>query len=470
MITILLIIAVFVSVPSVVQARSCADVDASFRTMITDLKEGWKKDDFQLEQEINELEKTITRLEKNIDADMRKLDKVISSEKEQELEKAKNKYQEETKSIEKAASSFASKFDKEISANKAKIEKMVREIEAIDKKNKELDKVKEEIDVQYSKDQQIKSSEIDCIKMADEDEDRKYFVAANAEYQTKFDGFNAKLEVWEKREVEKIAIADAVDKEIESFSVEMANKLGDFQADIENRRETFSKKFKDEELEAKSMELDLELAKKSEGMNKELNEYRAKKLEEKKQKLFELDKFRMEKHDFKKVNDAQINSAAKIRDNKIELRKTQRKRQEESWERARKSAETRHKSNLDIKFNKPLELILKKRSALEREIIKLNDKIGEDRIKLGRDKNAFSKSIEERRSNNEEIQRAQIEGIHSKFDGKLLMIKKKEEDKRNSLELKRTQLMATREKNREKRKALLDRKKEQYEKEKSKCK
>jgi hypothetical protein len=97
MLKILLLMAVFVSVPSVVEARSCADVDASFKKMITEMKEMWKKDDAQLEKDITELEKTITHLEKNVDADMRKLDNMMNSEKEKELEKAKVQYEEEIK-------------------------------------------------------------------------------------------------------------------------------------------------------------------------------------------------------------------------------------------------------------------------------------------------------------------------------------------------------------------------------------
>lgn len=470
MLKILLLIAVFVSVQSGLEARNCADVDASFKKMITEMKDGWKSEDAQLEKEITELEKTITHLEKNVDADMRKLDNMMNSEKEKELEKAKKQYEEEIKDIDKAEKSFVSKFEKDITDGMAKIAKMTKEIEEIDKKNRELDKIKEEIDAQFIKDQQTKSVEIDKIRMTDEDEDRKHLAQVNAEYQTKFDGFNAKLEVWEKKEVEKIAIVDAVDKEIENYSVAMANKLGDFQADIEKRREELAKKFKDEELEAKSMELDMALAKKSEEMNKELGEYRKNKLEEKKQKEFELDKFRMEKYDFKKQNDAQIKSAAKIRDNQIELRKNQRKRKEESWDREKKNMETRYKSTLDLKFTKPLDVILKKRSALEREIIKLNDKISEDRGKSRRDRDAFDRSITQRRSNNEEIYRAQREGISSRYDGQLLMMKQKEEKKRHDLESKRTQLIEKREKNRERRQTLLNKKKEQYEKEKSKCK
>jgi hypothetical protein len=470
MLKILLLITVFVSVPSVVEARSCADVDASFKKMITEMKEMWKKDDAQLEKDITELEKTITHLEKNVDADMRKLDNMMNSEKERELEKAKVQYEEEIKSIDAAEKTFVSKFEKNIADGTAKIAKMTKDIEEIDKKNKDLDKVKEEIDANYLKEQHAKSVEIDKIKMANEDEDRKYYVEVSAEYQAKFDGFNAKLEVWEKKEVEKIAIVEAVDKEIENYSVAMANKLGDFQADIEKRREELAKKFKDEEFEAKSMELDMELAKRSEEMNKELGEYRKNKLEEKKQKEFELDKFRMEKHDFKKQNDAQISSAAKIRDNKIEMRRNQRKRAEETWDRERKSMDARYKSLLDLKFTKPLDALLKKRSAIEREMIKVNDKIAEDRGKVRKDRDAFERSIQERRANNEEIYRAQREGIGSKYDGQLLMMKQKEEKKKNDLESRRTQLIENREKNRERRQTLLNKKKEQYEKEKAKCK
>jgi hypothetical protein len=241
-------------------------------------------------------------------------------------------------------------------------------------------------------------------------------------------------------------------------------------SDIEKRREELAKKFKDEELEAKSMELDMELAKRSEEMNKELGEYRKNKLEEKKQKEFELDKFRMEKHDFKKQNDAQISSAAKIRDNKIEMRRNQRKRAEETWDRERKSMDARYKSLLDLKFTKPLDALLKKRSAIEREMIKVNDKIAEDRGKVRKDRDAFERSIQERRANNEEIYRAQREGIGSRYDGQLLMMKQKEEKKKNDLESRRTQLIEKREKNRERRQTLLNKKKEQYEKEKAKCK
>ncbi|HSW60033.1 MAG TPA: hypothetical protein VLJ60_04505, partial [bacterium] len=442
----------------------------SFKKMITEMKESWKMEDAQTEKEIAELEKTITHLEKNVDADMRKLDNMMNSQKEKELEKAKVQYEEEIKSIDKDEKSFVSKFEKDIADGMAKIAKMTKEIEEIDKKNKDLDKVKEEIDANYLKEQQAKGAEIDKIRMANEDEDRKYYVEVSAEYQVKFDGFNSKLEVWEKREVEKIAIVDAVDKEIENYSVAMANKLGDFQSDIEKRREELAKKFKDEELEAKSMELDMELAKKSEEMNKELGEYRKQKLEEKKQKEFELDKFRMEKHDFKKQNDAQISSAAKIRDNKIDMRKNQRKRAEETWDREKKSMDARYKSLLDLKFTKPLDQLLKKRSAIERDAIKVNDKIAEDRGKSRRDRDAFERSIQERRANNEEIYRAQREGISSRYDGQLLMMKQKEEKKKNDLESRRTQLIEKREKNREKRQTLLNKKKEQYEKEKAKCK
>ena len=69
----------------------------------------------------------------------------------------------------------------------------------------------------------------------------------------------------------------------------------EIQAGIEKRREELNAKYKDAELEAKNMELDMELAKKSEEMNKELNKYREEKLAEKKQREFDLDRFRMEK-------------------------------------------------------------------------------------------------------------------------------------------------------------------------------
>lgn len=467
-----LISAVFISVFlfSQIQARSCSDVDASFKRMVGEMKEMWKAEDVQLEKELTELEKTITYLEKNVDAEMRKLDDFMNSEKEKELQKMKVKYEEEIRTIDKNATSFSSKFEKEIGVNTLRIEKITKEIEDIDKKRNELDKIKDEIDSQFQKEQKVKQAEIDKIRMTSEDEDRKFFAEVQGEYQARFDGFNAKQEVWEKKEAEKIAVVNAVDKEIENYSVVMANKLGDFQTDLEKRREELSRKFKDAELEAKNMELDMELAKKSEEMNKELNEYRKLKADEKKQREFELDTFRMEKHDFKKVNDAQINSALKFKDDKISGRKNERKRRDEAWERERVNAESRYKTTINIKFGKPLELILTKRSALEKELINLNDKNNEAKGKVRREKETFENSIQQSRADNEEIYRAQKEGINTKFDGKLLMMKQKEDDRKNALELKRTQLVQKRDSSKEKRQMALNKKKEQYEKEKAKCK
>jgi hypothetical protein len=57
-----------------------------------------------------------------------------------------------------------SKFEKNIADGTAKIAKMTKDIEEIDKKNKDLDKVKEEIDANYLKEQHAKEAEIDKIK------------------------------------------------------------------------------------------------------------------------------------------------------------------------------------------------------------------------------------------------------------------------------------------------------------------
>lgn len=467
-----LISAFFVSVFlfSQIEARSCKDVDESFKKMIGEMKEIWKNEDAGTEKEINEIEATIMDMEKNIDAHMKKLDDFMNGEKEKELEKLKIKHEEEMKSLEKASKTFVSKYEKDITTNTARIEKIAKDVAELEKKITELEKVRDAIDAEYQKSAKEKQNEIDKIRTVSEDEDRKFFEEAKKEYQAKFDVLNAKQAEWEKRESEKIAIVNAVDKEVENFSVQMADKLGDFQTDLEKRREALSGKFKDAELEAKNMELDMELAKKSEEMNKELNEYRKLKAEEKKQKEFELDTFRMEKHDFKKVNDAQIASALKFKDDKVASRRAERKRRDEMWEKERVSAENRYKTTLSFKFGKPLELVLTKKTALEKESITLTEKNTELRGKAAREKDDFMNANQQSRVDAEDVYRALRERISAQYDGKLLVMKQKEEARKSELEKKRAMLMEKKEKDREKRQTLLDKKKVQYEKEKAKCK
>lgn len=452
------------------EARSCKDVDESFKKMIGEMKEIWKSEDAQTEKEINEIEATIMDMEKNIDAHMKKLDDFMNGEKEKELEKLKVKHEEEMKSLEKASKTFVGKYEKDIAANAARIEKIAKDVAELEKKIAELEKVRDAIDAEYQKAAKDKQNEIDKIRTVSEDEDRKFFEEAKKEYQAKFDVLNAKQAEWEKKETEWIAKVDAVDKEIEAYSVEMANKLGEIQAGIEKRREELNAKYKDAELEAKNMELDMELAKKSEEMNKELNKYREEKLAEKKQREFDLDRFRMEKHDFKKVNDAQIASALKFKDDKVASRRAERKRRDEMWEKERVSAENRYKTTLSFKFGKPLELVLSKKTALEKESIALTEKNTELRGKAAREKDDFMNANQQSRVDAEDIYRALREKTNAQFDGKLLAMKQKEEARKEELEKKRTMLMEKKNKNREKRQALLDKKKEQYEKEKAKCK
>jgi len=191
---------------------------------------------------------------------------------------------------------------------------------------------------------------------------------------------------------------------------------------------------------------------------------------EKKQREFDLDRFRMEKHDFKKVNDAQIASALKFKDDKVASRRAERKRRDEMWEKERVSAENRYKTTLSFKFGKPLELVLSKKTALEKESIALTEKNTELRGKASREKDDFMNANQQSRVDAEDVYRAQRERINAQFDGKLLAMKQKEEARKEELEKKRTMLMEKKNKNREKRQALLDKKKEQYEKEKAKCK
>ena len=468
---------VFISVVSVsvllfsqIEARSCADVDASFKKLVGEMKESWKEEDVSIEKELSEAEITIIDMEKNIDARMKKLDDFMNSEKDKELNKLKIKHEAEVADLEKASKTFVSKYERDIASNTVRLEKINKDIAEIQIKVTELEKVRDAIDAEYQKASKDKQNENEKIRTVAEDEDRKYFATVQNEYQKQFDGFNAKQEVWEKKEAEKIAIVNAVDKEVENFSVQMANKLGDFQTDLEKRREELSKQFKDAELEAKNMELDMELAKKSEEMNKELTEYRKLKADEKKQREFELDTFRMEKHDFKKVNDAQIASALKMKDDKINSRRNERKRRDEMWEKERLSAENRYKTTLSFKFGKPLELILTRKTALEKESIALTEKNTELRGKASREKDDFMNANQQSRVDGEDIYRALRERINAQYDGKLLVMKQKEEENKNVLEKKRAQLIEKKDKNREKRQTALNKKKEQYEKEKAKCK
>ncbi|HNW83442.1 MAG TPA: hypothetical protein PKG52_11200, partial [bacterium] len=89
---------VFISVVSVsvllfsqIEARSCADVDASFKKLVGEMKESWKEEDVSIEKELSEAEITIIDMEKNIDARMKKLDDFMNSEKDKELNKLKIK-------------------------------------------------------------------------------------------------------------------------------------------------------------------------------------------------------------------------------------------------------------------------------------------------------------------------------------------------------------------------------------------
>jgi len=465
-------VAVLISIASVsgLEAKSCKDVDAKFRKMITEMKSKWNREDKVEEEKLAKIERELQDFQKKMPDDLRNKNGAIEKSRQQELANLKKAYDNKIKNLQTRKERAAKTNVKKIENLEKKIKTLKEKLKGFAKEKNDLEKTRQQLEDELAKQQQKKSAVDEAKKMTMEDEERKFLRTIEADYQKRFDELNADLAKWDEKETKEKEKVGVFDGQIEKFALEMANKLGEVQTGIDKKRDENAKKFKDQELEKKNMELDMELATKSQQMNDELKKYRKKKLAEKKKAQQEFKKFLKKKAQFKKRTEKLVKLAQKQRDVKIKAKKKEKQAFMKKCEKERDRNEAKHKKMIVLKYTNPLKRVGQKEQQTNDQIAKVNDQIALAQNQAFKVKEKTEREVQRAIEKAGEKFRNDKDKSNTKYDRRLNEFRVKVDKKKQSMEKKRARQISKIDKKKQQRQKILDRKKVQYEKEKSRCK
>ncbi|HDT11673.1 MAG TPA: hypothetical protein ENN58_02920, partial [bacterium] len=243
--------------------KALSDAENGVKKKVQDMKYKWDQDDTELEQQIVQLENQITMIDQREKGVIKVTNKKREEARKKELDdldkefedwkkahqKAKDAYYEAQKKAEEDGSEATAKTIKDLQMKKA----------ALEKKNKEFDAKLQKMIEDFDKAERKVDSQAMAVRMKGEDEDRKYSVQVEKEYQKKFDELNKKLAEYDSKESEMMKELEKFDREIEQFMMKSANEMGKIQEAIEKARtQTETKYAKVKELGQVKVEKDYE--------------------------------------------------------------------------------------------------------------------------------------------------------------------------------------------------------------------
>lgn len=449
--------------------KKCSELDEEFKRKVSDLKAKWKAADEGPERALDETERTLTDMDKNGAAKLRKFADELEAQKKQELEAAKKDFEKSMAQFNKKDDGAKRTFEMEADRHRRRIADLEKQKAETQKDMQKLEDLRNRIEHEHSMEEQRLLAEFEKVKMAAEDENRKYRKQIEEEYQKKFDELNAKLGEWDVKEAEKKKETEGFDRQIEEFAMQTAQKLDLFQQEIEKRRADAETKLKEAELENAHMALDMELAKESQRLNAEIEKYRKERLEKKKEKEQQVKEFLATKEEFRKRNDRLIQLAQQYRDSQLDKKKAEEEKVQERWNNDKKRRDEQYQRRLQMEYRAKMDALIKKqdKTALDIENEKNTLMTREGNFKLQTE--TKEAAIESEKARVEERHKKTLAKINDKFDRMEIEEKQTQELIHDQLEEKRDSLIATREKNKADRQELLYKMKDDYEAQRNSC-
>jgi len=244
---------------------------AELRESIKTLRYEWDKEDSEIEQKTVALENKLTLLEQREKGVVK-----VSTEKEEtarrnELAAVDKKYGELLKKLRAEKEAFYEKHKVELEKGATDVEEKVVALQkqkaANEQKIVEIDKKINAATIKFEEAERKYSGSTEGVRLKHEDEDRKFAVEAEKEYQVKFDELNKKLREYDEREAERREALKVFDKAIEEFLMKNVEIMSAFQDEVEKERNELDKKYKEKKESANS-----DAEKKYEEELKKLNE------------------------------------------------------------------------------------------------------------------------------------------------------------------------------------------------------
>lgn len=449
--------------------KKCNELEAEFKRKVNDLKMKWNLSDEGLDRSLDETERKLTDMDRNGAAELRKFAAELEGQKKQELEAAKKDYEKAMAQFDKKDDGAKRSFDMEAERYRRKIADLERRKVESQKELQRIESVRDQLETERSAEEQRLLAEYEKVKLAAEDENRKYRKQVEDEYQKKFDELNAKLGEWDVKEAEKRKETEGFDRQIEEFAMQTAQKLDAFQQDIEKKRTEAQAKFKEEELEKAEMELDMAIAKESQRLNAEIEKYRKERLEKKKEKEQQVREFLATKEEFRKRNDRLVQMAQQYRDSQLDKRKAEEMKTQERWNNEKKRRDERYERRLQMEYREKRDALVKKQDKLTLEMEQEKSALVTIEGKFRQQSESKEAAIESEKGRITERYKKTVAKIRDKYDMMEVEEKHTQELVRDQLEEKRDSLIATRNKNKADRQELLYKMKDDYEEQKISC-
>ena len=216
---------------------------AELTKRINDMKYQWQKDDSEIEQKIVELENKLTlyeQREKGVTKGSNALSVQYEKDMQKEMTDTDKKYGDILKKMRAEKEDRYKKQADELEAGNKKTEATVLGLETKKKANEEkiseLDKKMTAEQEQFDENEKKIMSKNEEIKMKNEDEDRKYKVEVEKEYQAKFDDLNKKLQDYDAQESEEREKLKKYDAATEEYMFKNAEVMQKYQEEIEKER------------------------------------------------------------------------------------------------------------------------------------------------------------------------------------------------------------------------------------------
>ncbi|HSW59599.1 MAG TPA: hypothetical protein VLJ60_02305, partial [bacterium] len=215
---------------------------------IKDLRYQWEKDDSEIEQKIVALENKLTLFEQKEKGVVKVSTEGDEKARTEEMAAVDKKYTELLKKMRTEKEQFDSKQKDELEKGSKTTEADVVKLEEKKKVNEakivEIDKkIAAEID-KFDTEEKKYSGGNEEVKMKNEDEDRKYKVEIEKEYQVKFDDLNKKLQDFDQQESEKRKDLEKYDRAIEEYMTKNVELMSKFQEELEKERATIDAEYK----------------------------------------------------------------------------------------------------------------------------------------------------------------------------------------------------------------------------------
>ena len=212
---------------------------------IKDMRYQWEKDDSEIEQKIVELENKLTLFEQR-EKGVTKGSNALSAQYEKDMAKemadTDKKYGDMLKKMRDEKEARYKKQSDELEAGNKKTEAEVLKLEEKKKANEakisELDKKINAEQEQFDEGEKKVMGSNEETKMKNEDEDRKYKVEVEKEYQAKFDELNKELQDFDAKESEEREKLKKYDAATEEYMFKNAEVMSKYQEEIEKERQT----------------------------------------------------------------------------------------------------------------------------------------------------------------------------------------------------------------------------------------